>query len=379
MTKYAFIALCLIQATVITAADAIPTLAIGAQAPDFSLPGIDGKTYTLKSFSDAKILVIIFTCNHCPSAQAYEERMKKLVVDYQPKGVQLVAINPNNPKSVRLDELGYTDLNDSFEEMKIRAAYVKYNFPYLDDGETQAVSRAYGPRVTPHAFVFDAERKLRYVGRIDDNEREEYAKVFDLRNALDALVAGKDPEVKETKAGGCSTKWLGKEDSVKNFMAKLAAEPVTVEPADEEALKALRNNESGKLRLVNFWATNCGPCVTEFPDLVTINRMYRNRAFEMVTVAANFPDEKPEVLKFLQAKQASGKNLIFAGTDKYKLMAAFDKDWDASLPYTVLFGTKGEVIHKVNGAFDPLELKRVIVKALRELNKGAVMDEKKKK
>src|SRR5438445_5333293 len=95
------------------------TLDIGESAPDFKLPGVDGKTYTLKDFADAKILCIIFTCNHCPTAQAYEQRIIKLHADYKDKGVALVAISPNDPKAVRLDELSYTDLSDSFDEMKL--------------------------------------------------------------------------------------------------------------------------------------------------------------------------------------------------------------------------------------------------------------------
>ena len=98
-----------------------PMLKIGAKAPDFNLPGVDGKNYSLEDFADAKILVIIFTCNHCPTAQAYEDRIIQLVNDYSSKGVAVVAIMPNDPKSVRLDELGWTDLSDAFEEMKIRA------------------------------------------------------------------------------------------------------------------------------------------------------------------------------------------------------------------------------------------------------------------
>src|ERR1700748_1718842 len=111
------------------------TLAIGAAAPDFNLPGIDGKTYTLTSFKSAKVLVVVFMCNHCPTSQAYENRVIKLTSDYGPKGVSVVAINPNNPASLRLDELGYSDLGDSFDEMKIRANDAKFNFPYLYDGD----------------------------------------------------------------------------------------------------------------------------------------------------------------------------------------------------------------------------------------------------
>src|SRR5437868_6577483 len=131
--KNSFVLLgCLVLAHVAIAADSnFATLEVGAGAPDFRLPGADGKKYSFKDFKKSPVLVIVFTCNHCPTAQYYEERLKRIVADYKGKGVALVAISPNDPKSVRLDELGYTDLGDSFEEMKIRAKYKKYNFPYL--------------------------------------------------------------------------------------------------------------------------------------------------------------------------------------------------------------------------------------------------------
>ncbi len=276
----------------------------------------------------------------------------------------MVAISPNDPNSIRLDELGYTDLSDGFEDMKLRAKAHKFNFPYLFEGDAKGVARAYGPSATPHAFLFDSDRKLRYVGRIDDSEREENVKVQNLRNAIDELLAGKEVSVKKTNAFGCSTKWAGKADQVKAFMAKIAREPVSVEPISIDEMKALRKNDTKKYRLVNFWATWCGPCVTEFPELVEINRMYRGRPFEMVTVAANFPDEKDEVLNFLKDKQSSGKNYLFGDKDKYKMMEAFDPQWNAALPYTMLIAPGGEVLYKVQGPIDPLALKRAIVKAV---------------
>src|SRR5690349_2359636 len=136
--------LALVLAGSVFASEQPPTLTIGSPLPSFSLPGIDGKTYTDQSFKDANILVIVFTCAHCPTAQAYQERIKKLVTDYAPKGVKLVAINPNHPDSVRLDELAYSDLSDSFDEMKERAKQEKFNFVWLDDGPQQVLGHKMG-------------------------------------------------------------------------------------------------------------------------------------------------------------------------------------------------------------------------------------------
>ena len=182
----------------------LKTLDIGATAPDFKLPGVDGREYVLKDFADAKILVVVFTCNHCPTAQAYEERLLKLHADYKDRGVALVAISPNDPLAVRLDELGYTDLGDSLEEMKVRAKDQKFTFPYLYDGETQKASAAYGALATPHVFIFDHDRKLRYNGRIDDAEVKQ-VKSHDTKNAIEALLAGKPVPVEKTRVFGCST------------------------------------------------------------------------------------------------------------------------------------------------------------------------------
>jgi peroxiredoxin len=342
------------------------TLALGSAAPDFRLPGVDGRNYSLQDFAAAKILVVLFTCNHCPTAQYYEERIKNLVRDYKEKGVAFVAISPNDPKSVRLDELGYTDLSDTFEEMKIRAQHRQFNFPYLYDGETESVARAYGPVATPHIFIFDAERKLRYAGRIDDSEREQFVKSRDARKALDALLAGQDPAVKQTKVVGCSVKWAGKAESVKAYMDKLAAEPVTVEKADAAALKALRQNDGGKFRLVTFWATWCAPCVAEFHEFVTMNRMYRQRDFELVTVSLNRPDEEQAVRSFLKKHQASNKNLLFASAERDALIDAFDPTWAGAVPFTVLIAPDGKIVHRELGSIDTLALKRAIVKVLNE-------------
>lgn len=356
---------CLALSPIFAADHAHPTLPLGSPLPDFNLPGVDGRDYTPADFAKSDLLVVVFTCNHCPTAQAYEERLKQLVTDYGSRGVALVAINPNHAPAVRLDEMGYTDLGDTFEEMKTRAAHKAYNFPYLDDGSTQALTAKFGAVATPHVFIFDRERRLRFQGRIDDSERESLAKHRDTRAALDALLAGTEPAVTHTKVFGCSIKWADKVSDNEQWRAKVAKEPVKLERADATALKELRaNSGTGKVRLINVWATWCGPCVSEFDELVEQNLRFRHRDFELVTLAAQFPDEEANVLKFLQKKQASTRNLIFGTTDKYALIEALDPEWQGALPHTLLIDADGKVLYRQTGAIDFLAIRRAIVPAL---------------
>lgn len=172
-------------------------LEIGKSAPEFSLPGTDGKTYGFKDVAGEKGTLVVFTCNHCPYAVAYQQRIIDLTAKYKPQGIGVVAISSNDAKS-------YPD--DSFELMKVRADSMKYNFPYLYD-ESQAIALKYGPKVTPHVFLFDGKGVLAYRGRIDDSAKEHEVKKRELTEALDALVGGKAIPTAATTAFGCSVKW----------------------------------------------------------------------------------------------------------------------------------------------------------------------------
>lgn len=335
-------------------------LAIGDAAPDFSLPGVDDKTHALKDFAGAKVLVVVFTCNHCPTANAYVGRIQKLHDDFKDKGVALVAISPNDPLAVRLDELGYTDLGDSFEDMKVRAKEKAITYPYLYDGETQKVSLAHGVLATPHVFVFDQDRKLRYNGRIDDAEVKE-PKSHDARNAIDALLAGKPVPVEKTRVFGCSTKWSDKREDSRKAQEKWDKEPVALGKIDDAEVAKLVKNDTKKLLVINVWATWCAPCVTELPEFVTMNRMYRGRDFQFVTLCMDEPDKKEGALKVLKDKKVAATNYLVKTEDRDKFAEALDKDWPGPVPYTLIVAPGGKVIYRKSGSIDPLEVRRAIV------------------
>jgi peroxiredoxin len=338
----------------------VAELQLGDPAPDFHLPGVDGKDYSLQDFAEAKVLMVIFTCNHCPTAQAYEQRIIDLHRNYKSRGVAIVAISPNDPQAVRLDELGYSDVGDSFEDMQIRAKQRGFEFPYLYDGETQQTSAAYGVLATPHVYIFDQDRRLRYVGRIDDNDIKEPTS-HDARNALEAVLAGNEVAVAQTRVFGCSTKWADKRQAAKESLAKWNQEQAGLTVVAPDDLKKRLTEESEKYRLVNVWATWCIPCVEEMDELVTIHRMYRKRPFELITVSADDKSESDQVLRVLQDKHCSASNYILDAETRDDLFDTVDPKWKGAVPYTALISPEGKVIHRVHGEIEPLALRRVIV------------------
>ena len=173
------------------------TLALGSQAPPFALPGVDGRDHALDEYAEAPALAVVWSCNHCPYVQAWEDRMVAIQRDYADRGVRLVAVNSN-------DADAYPE--DSFPEMKARAERQGFNFDYLFDAD-QSVARAYGPERTPEVFLFDADRRLVYHGAIDDSRDERAVGSHYLRDALEAVLAGSEPRVAETPPVGCSVKW----------------------------------------------------------------------------------------------------------------------------------------------------------------------------
>lgn len=355
------------------------TLALGDAAPDFQLLGIDGKTHTLADYKAAKLLMVVFLSNHCPYSHASETRLLPLAKEFKAQGLEVVAINPNSPDSVRLDELGYSKYNDSYEEMKLYARDAGFPFPYLYDGDHQVAAKAYGCLATPHVFLFDRERKLRYVGRVDDSRFEDPATVtkHDLRDAVTELLAGKPVTNPRTPVVGCSTKWNHKRDDVAKADAKWKAEPVALESIDAAGVAALVKNDSKRFRLFNVWATWCAPCVEEFPGLVALARRMSTREFELVTVSLDNPKQQAQAKKFLESQHAvpsarlkqqlaaegrTATNFLYTGASTDALIAALDPRWPGPLPHTVLVAPGGKIVWRHNGPVDAETLKNEVLK-----------------
>jgi peroxiredoxin/thiol-disulfide isomerase/thioredoxin len=361
--------------------DGFRTLEIGASAPDFSLPGIDGKIYRLTDFAGPDVLMVLFTSNHCPTSHGIEKRLMTLRNDLRNRSFAMVAINPNHPEGLSPDELGYGEYGDSFEEMKPYAAKNGWDFPYLYDGDTQRIARAYGCLATPHVFIFDRERKLRYAGRFDDSPYagESTVKSPDARNAIEALLAGKPVPVERTKPHGCSTKWREKRAGHIALETSWTKIPVTLEKIDVEGIKALRSNPTNKYRLFNVWATWCAPCVEEFPALVSISRKFDMRDFELITLSMDDPKLEAKADAFLE-KQGAGltkrkqtsvdkegrktNHYIFSGTNQDAAISALDADWPGPIPHTVLVAPGGKIIWRHNGKIDPAQAISIIVEAM---------------
>ena len=239
--------------------------------------------------------------------------------------------------------------------------YKHLTYPYLYDGETQVATRAYGPQATPHVFIFDQQRHLRYEGRMDNSYRIEQLKSEDVRNAIDTLLAHRQVAVTHTGTFGCSTKWKEKSAGRVEALSKLDAQPISVELVSKAELAKLRTNPTHHMMLIDFWATWCGACVAEFADLQDTLRMYGDRDFSLVTISANMPDEKPSVQRFLEKKHATSRNLLFGSEDTTAMQAAFDHEWDSAVPYTILLSDDGKVLYRQLGSVDMLELRRTIL------------------
>ncbi len=359
-------------------------LTIGDRAPDFTLPGIDGRDWSLSDFADEKILMVYFTSNHCPVCHAHDPRLVQLLARLKGKSIAVVAINPNSGDGLRPDELGYSKYDDSFEDMTPYAKDEGFTFPYLYDGETQSVAKKYGCLATPHVFLFDQDRKLQYKGRFDDSRFPDPATVTkqDTRDALLAMLSGQSVPTPVTKPFGCSTKWREKITRVEQDEKDWASAEVTLDNIDAAGVAKLAKNDSNKYRLFNVWSTTCAPCVKEFPGLTKVARRMGLRNFELITISTDLPKDRSAVVDFLSRHRAvtpkkiakslesegrKSNNYLYTDASMERLIDALDPKWEGPQPHSVLVAPGGKIVFRHNG---PIEADELLDALLKEMSTG---------
>jgi len=350
----------------------------GDAAPDFSLPGVDGKTHKLADYAKADVLVVVFTCNHCPTSQYYEKPLIKLTEDYKSKNVAVVAISPNDNGALRPDEIAGSFHDDSFEHMKLRAKEMKYNFPYLYDGKTQKTSLAYGATHTPHIFVFDKQRKLRYSGAVSRSPYNPEDGAY-TRIAIDAILKGEEINIPVTRPFGCSVKWGYKREAVDEGTKRWNARNVLLEEIDAEKLKKMAGNKDLQLRMLVVWSMKNESCTKAFADLIYLRRIYEFRPLELITINCDPVAEKEKVHEFLKKHHASSpgpsrfkpyakkdavENFIFKG-EKKDLLKAIGQEKAESEPCVIMVAPEGKILFQQAKKLEIPPIRKRLVELLR--------------
>lgn len=353
-------------------------LTSGQPAPEFELKDLSGEPHALKSYR-GKLTVISFLSARCPISNAYKDRVKAVAEDYAKQGVAFLGINAS--------------ADEPIEEVRAHAEQNQFKFTILkDDGNV--VADAYAAERTPKVYVIDAEGVLRYQGRIDSSHNPRLVKRQDLRAALDELLAGKPVSVASTQAMGCILQRVeGTQDLAQSKTAKpVVTKPVTAKPATGKpaaaksaakpatavaagpkvpllkpaAFGALIKQSQGKVLIINFWATWCGPCVAEFPELVKIDLAYRDKGVRMIGITADdLEDVKPKVIPFLREQKAQYENFLQDTDDPQQMVDVVMKDWPGVLPATFVYDKTGKLVWHRFGIIDRDALTAEIEKALK--------------
>jgi len=312
---------------------------IGKPAPDFSLPDVNGKTHSLREFR-GKATVLVFTSTQCSITNAYTDRLKSIVSDYSPKGVSLIAVNSNSDEAV-------DQIRDHMQKNGVGWNVLK------DQGGK--VAGLYGAERTPEAFIIDSEGVIRYHGRIDDSFEAARVKRNDLRVALDELLSSRAVSVAETKAFGCQIK---REQSTASDSSVSLLKPAE--------LSKLKDDAKGKVLVVNFWATWCGPCVAEFPEFVALDEKYRSSGVNVIGISADeVADLQSKVVPFVRDAKARFPVYVQDVEDPQEMIDRVAKEWSGALPATFVFDRQGTLVYKRLGIIDRDELVGQIQKALK--------------
>jgi peroxiredoxin len=332
-------------------APASPT--VGQPVPDFTLADLSGRTHSLKDYR-GKSVVVGFISARCPISNAYKDRIRAIADEYAKRGVAFLGVN--------------SSADESIEEARAYAAKNNLDFPILKD-EGNVVADAYAAERTPKIYLIDGEGVLRYQGRIDNSQDPRMVKRNDLREALNEMLSGKPVSVAETKALGCLIKRVQDAKAIpamapaKTKVTQAEPKVGTLKPADFGKFK---DSAKGKVLVLNFWATWCGPCVAEFPELVALDAKYRDKGVKLVGITADDADDvQPKVIPFIKKHNVKFDIIRQDTDDPEEMLNQITKDWNGVIPATFVYDKKGNLAYSRFGIIDRDLLVAEIEKALK--------------
>ncbi len=333
--------------------------------PTFSLMGTSGQVYTQADFDDKRILALVFMSNHCKVSQLFQNHINDLSKQFV-KEATILAISPNYEQAILPDELAYSDLGDSFEEMKKRAIRMKYNFPYLYDGEKQSLTRAIGVKITPTVYLYDEKRELFYVGRIGNIDSPDKRETSELYLAIMRALEEKEVAFKRTKVFGTSIKTKEHLMLAEQVRKRYADESIKLTHADDRKLDFYLNHKTQKPKLFYVWQTTDKNVRDNLMKLSFLYKIFRKRGLRLITVCIAEKKEEKEILDQLEKAQLSSTNFLSYGHHVGPLAKIIPSELEKVTPYYRLVGTEGNMLLGKQGEISEDKLRFEILRALNE-------------
>ena len=331
--------------------------------PPFSLRATNGEIYSESDFKDKKVLGIVFLSNHCKVSQLFQNHLIDLTRKYS-KDVVIIAVSPNYEQSILPDELAYSDLGDSFEDMVKRANRMKYNFPFLHDGDDQNLTKEIGAKITPTIYLYNQNRELFYSGRIGNIDSPDNMETSEVNQAISNLLIGKKESLKRTKVFGTAIKTKDHLLVAEQVRQRYADEKVRVSQADARKLNFYLTHNTRKPKLFYVWQTNDGKPRDNLIKLSFLYKIFRKRGLKLITVCIAKKDEKDKIVEYLENSQLSSTNFIVYGHNISTLASIIPDEVEKVTPYFRLLSSKGKKLVGSQGEISSDLLRYEIVKAL---------------
>ena len=341
------------------------------QISEFSLMGVDYKTYTNKDLNGLNGTLLVFLSNHCKFSQTFQQFLVHSNRKWNNQGIKLIAISPNHEKAVLPDEMAFSEVGDSFEEMVLRAKTQNYNFAYIYDGKNQIITKSIETKITPSAYLFDSQGELVYSGRIGDHEMPNDYEKSELHQNIVKLINKEKVEYNRTKIHGTAIKFKKDIRFAENLAKRYAEETIRLNYADERKLNFFIEQETNYPRFFYVWSLENNPDVTRenLIKISTVYKIFRKRGIKVFTVCICKPEDQSKVLEILKQTQLSSLNFYTGGTEVSKLVTLRSQEGKRITPFCRIIQGDNSLAYGKNDLLDIKVLKREFLYTLNKKRK----------